>query len=69
MLILLSAFSYRQFRFAPRQAALTPRLYFSMWAIEVNQPAANAYRLNNPQATVFSDDCNQLLQLAIDVSH
>ncbi|XP_043229878.1 DNA (cytosine-5)-methyltransferase 1-like isoform X1 [Amphibalanus amphitrite] len=38
----------------------------SLWAIEVSQPAANAYRLNNPQATVFSDDCNQLLQLAID---
>ncbi|XP_037079528.1 DNA (cytosine-5)-methyltransferase 1-like [Pollicipes pollicipes] len=38
----------------------------SQWAIEINQPAANAYRLNNPQATVFSEDCNHLLQLAID---
>lgn len=34
----------------------------NLWAIEKEEAAANAYRLNNPKATVFSDDCNILLQ-------
>ncbi|XP_052224566.1 DNA (cytosine-5)-methyltransferase 1-like isoform X2 [Dreissena polymorpha] len=38
----------------------------SRWAIEKEEPAAQAYRLNNPGSTVFSDDCNLLLKLVID---
>ncbi len=38
----------------------------SKWAIEVFEPAANAYKLNNPKCEVFTDDCNLLLKLAID---
>ncbi|XP_011881443.1 PREDICTED: DNA (cytosine-5)-methyltransferase PliMCI-like [Vollenhovia emeryi] len=34
----------------------------SLWAIEKENAAANAYRLNNPKTTVFSMDSNQLLQ-------
>lgn len=34
----------------------------SLWAIEKEQPAAQAFRLNNPKCTVFTDDCNLLLQ-------
>ena len=36
------------------------------WAIEVFEPAAQAYRLNNPGATVFTDDCNLLLKMVKD---
>ncbi|XP_033326072.2 DNA (cytosine-5)-methyltransferase PliMCI [Megalopta genalis] len=32
------------------------------WAIEREEPAACAYRLNNPDTTVFCEDCNVLLQ-------
>ncbi|KAH9507553.1 DNA (cytosine-5)-methyltransferase 1 [Bulinus truncatus] len=32
------------------------------WAIEKEQPAAQAFRLNNPGCIVFTDDCNLLLQ-------
>ena len=39
----------------------------SLWAIELEEPAAQAYRLNNPKCTVFTQDCNQLLRLVIDV--
>lgn len=38
----------------------------SCWAIEVFDPAANAFKLNNPEATVFTDDCNLLLKMAMD---
>ncbi|CAL1530549.1 unnamed protein product [Lymnaea stagnalis] len=34
----------------------------SLWAIEKDEPAAQAFRLNNPGCTVFTDDCNLLLQ-------
>ncbi len=37
----------------------------SRWAIEVFEPAANAYKLNNAKCDVFTDDCNQLLALVI----
>nr|Q27746.1 RecName: Full=DNA (cytosine-5)-methyltransferase PliMCI; AltName: Full=DNA methyltransferase PliMCI; Short=DNA MTase PliMCI; Short=M.PliMCI; AltName: Full=Dnmt1; AltName: Full=MCMT [Paracentrotus lividus]CAA90563.1 DNA (cytosine-5-)-methyltransferase [Paracentrotus lividus] len=37
----------------------------SSWAIEKEEPAAQAYRLNNPGSTVFSDDCNELLRLVM----
>ncbi|XP_076670133.1 DNA methyltransferase 1a [Andrena cerasifolii] len=38
----------------------------TLWAIEKEEPAANAYRLNNPNATVFTDDCNTLLKSVMD---
>ncbi|XP_012137658.2 DNA methyltransferase 1a isoform X2 [Megachile rotundata] len=34
----------------------------NLWAIEKEEPAAYAYRLNYPNATVFTEDCNILLQ-------
>lgn len=40
----------------------------SLWAIEKESSAANAYRLNNPKTIVFSEDCNKLLQRVMDVS-
>jgi DNA (cytosine-5)-methyltransferase 1 len=40
----------------------------SRWAIEKEEPAAQAFRLNNPGCTVFTDDCNLLLRKAMDVS-
>ncbi|KOC65410.1 DNA (cytosine-5)-methyltransferase 1 [Habropoda laboriosa] len=39
----------------------------SLWAIEKEVPAAYAYRLNNPNAAVFIEDCNILLQKVMDV--
>ncbi|XP_066590215.1 DNA (cytosine-5)-methyltransferase 1-like isoform X2 [Prorops nasuta] len=36
------------------------------WAIEKEEAAAYAYKLNNPEATVFSEDCNVLLRKAIN---
>ena len=36
------------------------------WAIECEPTAAQAFRLNNPDAAVFTDDCNALLKMAID---
>ncbi|XP_063841265.1 LOW QUALITY PROTEIN: DNA (cytosine-5)-methyltransferase PliMCI-like [Scylla paramamosain] len=38
----------------------------SKWAIEAFEPAALAYRLNFPNATVFTDDCNSLLRMVMD---
>nr|AKR53930.1 DNA (cytosine-5) methyltransferase 1 [Latrunculia apicalis] len=38
----------------------------SSWAVEIDQPAAQAYRLNYPKATVFTEDCNLLLKLAME---
>ncbi|KYQ51853.1 DNA (cytosine-5)-methyltransferase PliMCI [Trachymyrmex zeteki] len=38
----------------------------SLWAIEKESSAANAYRLNNPKTIVFSEDCNKLLQRVMD---
>ena len=37
----------------------------SKWAVEIFEPAAQAFKLNNPECTVFSDDCNLLLTNAI----
>jgi len=37
-----------------------------MWAIECEPSAAQAFRLNNPDASVFTDDCNAILKLVID---
>jgi DNA (cytosine-5)-methyltransferase 1 len=33
----------------------------SRWAIEFEQPAADAFALNNPDAAVFAMDCNAIL--------
>ncbi|XP_017756525.1 PREDICTED: DNA (cytosine-5)-methyltransferase PliMCI-like [Eufriesea mexicana] len=38
----------------------------TLWAIEKETPAAFAYRLNNPNTTVFTEDCNVLLKKVID---
>ncbi|XP_076161949.1 DNA methyltransferase 1a [Ptiloglossa arizonensis] len=38
----------------------------NLWAIEKEEPAAYAYRLNNSNATVFIEDCNILLQKVMD---
>ena len=35
--------------------------------MEIDQPAAQSYRLNYPEATVFTEDCNLLLKLAMEV--
>jgi len=40
----------------------------SLWAIEKENLAANAYRLNNPKTIVFLEDCNKLLQRVMNVS-
>lgn len=41
----------------------------SRWAVEKEEPAATAYKLNNPGSTVFTKDCNLLLKLVMDVSN
>lgn len=33
----------------------------SKWAIEYEQPAADAFKLNNPQSAVYARDCNAIL--------
>ncbi|KAJ9600521.1 hypothetical protein L9F63_026341, partial [Diploptera punctata] len=38
----------------------------SCWAIEKEEAAAHAFRLNNPKCTVFTEDCNLLLKLAMN---
>ncbi|CAN0367097.1 unnamed protein product, partial [Discosporangium mesarthrocarpum] len=35
----------------------------SKWAIEFEKPAAEAYKKNFPEASVFTDDCNIILKL------
>lgn len=37
------------------------------WAVEIEEPAAQAFRLNYTKATVFTDDCNLLLKLVMEV--
>ena len=32
------------------------------WAVEMNQPAAEAFKLNHPSATVFKEDCTEILR-------
>ena len=36
------------------------------WAVEVYEPAAEAYKLNEPECSVFTDDCNLLLKKVMD---
>lgn len=38
----------------------------SKWAIEFVPEAAKAYKLNNPNATVFNEDCNAVLKMALE---
>ena len=38
----------------------------TLWAIECEPSAAQAFRLNNPKASVFTDDCNSILKMAIE---
>jgi DNA (cytosine-5)-methyltransferase 1 len=38
------------------------------WAIEKEEPAAQAFRLNYSKSTVFTDDCNALLKLVMEGS-
>ncbi|KAL5240708.1 hypothetical protein ACI65C_008118 [Semiaphis heraclei] len=40
-------------------------LVISNWAIECDEKAAEAFKLNNPESTVFVEDTNHLLKLAI----
>ncbi|XP_072458541.1 DNA (cytosine-5)-methyltransferase 1-like [Notamacropus eugenii] len=37
----------------------------TLWAIEMWEPAAQAFRMNNPESTVFTEDCNALLKLVM----
>ena len=37
------------------------------WAVEKEEAAANAFKLNYPSATVMTDDCNLILRLVMDV--
>ena len=39
----------------------------AMWAVEKDEAAANAFKLNYPSATVMTDDCNLILRLAMEV--
>ena len=34
------------------------------WAVEENKAAAKAFKENNPEATVFQEDCRELLKQA-----
>lgn len=42
-----------------------PGISETLWAIEMWDPAAQAFRLNNPGSTVFTEDCNVLLKLVM----
>jgi hypothetical protein len=35
----------------------------SRWAVEYEQAAADAFKLNNPDASVFCNNCNVLLRV------
>jgi hypothetical protein len=37
----------------------------SKWAIEYEQPAADAFRMNNPQTAVYARDCNAILAVRV----
>jgi hypothetical protein len=39
----------------------------SKWAIEYEQPAADAFKLNNPDAAVFCNNCNAILVVSTGV--
>lgn len=37
------------------------------WAVEKDEAAANAFKLNYPTATVMTDDCNLILRYVMEV--
>ena len=39
----------------------------ALWAVEKDEAAANAFKLNYPGCTVMTDDCNLILRLVMDV--
>lgn len=39
----------------------------NLWAVENDEAAAHAYRLNNPKASVFTVDCNKFLEKVLNV--
>lgn len=39
----------------------------TLWAIEQDADAAAAFKINNPTATVFTEDCNTLLKEVMSV--
>ena len=39
----------------------------TLWAIERNQNAAEAFSINHPSATVFNGDCNMFLKQLLEV--
>lgn len=40
----------------------------TLWAIEQEEPAAEAFKKNNPKCTVYREDCNKLLKLVMEGS-
>lgn len=40
----------------------------TLWAVEQDSDAARAFKQNNPNATVFTEDCNVLLKEVMSVS-
>lgn len=47
------------------RAALQAGVAVSKWAIEYEQPAADAFKLNNPDAAVFCNNCNAILVVSV----
>lgn len=43
-----------------------PSLTVFYFKIESHIPAANAFKLNNPDCKVFTNDCNELLKLILN---
>lgn len=41
------------------------RVADTKWAIEYEQPAADAFQLNNPGAAVFCNNCNVILLVSL----
>ena len=39
----------------------------ALWAVEKDEAAANAFKLNFPGAIVMTDDCNLILRYVMDV--
>lgn len=50
---------------SPSLSLYPPGISETLWAIEMWDPAAQAFRLNNPGSTVFTEDCNVLLKLVM----
>lgn len=51
--------------FNTRRCGSSAGISETLWAIEMWEPAAQAFRLNNPGSTVFTEDCNILLKLVM----